>query len=268
MASKIYVWLNGFFSPSIHTAKITSKIIGKLRSSLQPFIIKVTAPKYGYSYYCRITDFSPGREDDIVERFIPAKGDVVIDVGAHVGRYTIHASKLVGMDGKVIAIEAHPSNFKLLKRNLQLNKSDNNVMALNYAAYSEDKSDLRLFLAGEDRGNTIFNTIMESRDATEKFVNVTALKLDTIVHHADVAPHEINWIKIDVEGAEYEVLRGAQNILSDSKDISVLVEVHNLQNCNLYDPVVDMLAKHGFCIIFEKVYDCGERHILARKFLS
>ncbi|MDQ3835321.1 MAG: FkbM family methyltransferase [Thermoproteota archaeon] len=264
--SKTYAWLNGFFSPSIHTAKIISKIIGKLRPSLQPFIIiKVTVPKYGYSYYCRIVDFGPGREDDIIERFTPAKGNVVIDVGAHVGRYTIHASKLVGMNGKVIAVEAHPGNFQLLKRNLQLNNSENNVIALNSAAYSEDISHLRLFLAGEDRGNTIYNTIMESRDATEKFVNVPALKLDTILQHARLPPHEINWIKIDVEGAEYEVLKGAENILSNSKDISLLLEVHNLQGGNLYDPIVDLLAKHKFGIVYERVYDSGERHIIFGK---
>ena len=39
---------------------------------------------------------------------------------------------------------------------------------------------------------------------------------------------DINWIKIDVEGAEFEVLKGATNVLSKSKDIALLIEIHNL----------------------------------------
>jgi FkbM family methyltransferase len=262
---KICFWLDGFFSPSVHTAKITDRIIRKLQPSLQPFMIKVIVPKYGYSYYCKIIDFSPGREDDVIQYFNPAEGNVVIDVGAHVGRYTIHGSKLVGRSGKVIAVEAHPGNFQLLKRNLQLNKSEN-VITLNCAAYSKDNPHLRLFLAGEDRGNTIYNTLMESRDATEKFVTIPALKLDSIVERAGIQAHEIKWIKIDVEGAEYEVLKGAQNILAKSKDILLLIEVHNLQKGNLYDQIIDMLAKHKFSIIYQKIYDNGERYLILGKF--
>jgi FkbM family methyltransferase len=264
---RVYVWLSGFFSPSIYTAKITDKIIRKLGPSRQSFMIKVGVPKHGYRYYCKIIDFAPGREDDIIEYFNPAIGNIVIDVGSHVGRYTILGSKLVGGSGKVIAVEAHPGNFQLLKRNLQLNKSDN-VISLNCAAYCQDTPQLRLFLAGEDRGNTIYNTVMESRYVTEKFVSVPALKLDSIVQYAGIQAHEINWIKIDVEGAEYEVLQGAQNILSNSKDISILIEVHNLQNRDLYNPIIDMLRKYGFSIIFEKVYGSGERHIIGRKLLA
>ncbi|HKG70613.1 MAG TPA: FkbM family methyltransferase [Nitrososphaeraceae archaeon] len=267
---KVYDWLSGFFSPSIHTAKITDRIIRKIAGpSRQSFMVKVTVPKYRYRYYCKIIDFAPGREDDIIEYFNPAVGNIVIDVGAHVGRYTILASKLVGRSGKVIAVEAHPGNFQLLKRNLQLNNSENNVITFNCAAYCKDTPQLRLFLAGEERGNTIYNTVMESRYATEKFVSVPALKLDSIVQHLGIQAHEINWIKIDVEGAEYEVLQGAQNILSNSRDISVLIEIHNLQeNTNLYNPIIDMLRKCKFSIIFEKVYDNGERHIIGRKSLA
>ncbi|MDQ3853255.1 MAG: FkbM family methyltransferase [Thermoproteota archaeon] len=248
------------------TYRIIRKIVGPSQRS---FMIKVSVPKYRYRYYCKVSDFAPGREDDVIERFYPAIGNIVIDVGAHVGRYTLLGSKLVGRSGKVIAVEAHPGNFQLLKRNLQLNKSDNNnnVITFNCAAYCQDTPQLRLFLAGEDRGNTIYSTVMESRYAAEKFVSVPALKLDSIVQHVGIQAHEINWIKIDVEGAECEVLQGAQNILSNSKDISILIEIHNLQNRNLYNPVIDMLRKYGFSIIFEKVYESGERHIIGRKLL-
>jgi FkbM family methyltransferase len=78
---------------------------------------------------------------------------------------------------------------------------------------------------------------------------------------------EVNWIKIDVEGAEYEVLKGASNIISHSKDISLLIEVHNLSGSNstLYEHISQFLNLYSFKIYFEKTYDIGEKHVIARK---
>jgi FkbM family methyltransferase len=257
-------WLGDYFSPSFHVARITNELIKTLRIARQPFLVKVAVPKYACSYYCRIIDFSPGREQDIIQHFSPVQGNVVIDVGAHVGRYTILGSKLVGQEGKVIAIEAHPSNFQLLQRNLHHNKLDN-VIAFNCAAYSEDGVNVRLFMPDRQLGSTIYNTVMEKRDATNKFVSVPALRLDSIVQHSGIRDDEVNWMKIDVEGAEYEVLKGAEKILRKSKEISVLVEVHNLNDGNFYNAIVDTLKKNEFSIVFEKIYDRGERHIILRK---
>ena len=84
------------------------------------------------------------REDDIIEHFQPKQGDIVIDVGAHLGRYTIISSYKVGKEGKVIAIEAHPMICEKLNKNLELNKVTNTII-LNYAVHSE-KTKLKLFL--------------------------------------------------------------------------------------------------------------------------
>src|SRR5215216_2460824 len=118
-----------------------------------------------YKFYCRNNkdDFQimTFHEDDIIEHnFTPKNGDIVIDVGAHIGPYTLKASKLVGLNGKVVAIEAAPDNFDILNRNIQLNKLTN-VIALNYAAYSkEDK--IKLYLPSKEKDEssyTKYNTI-------------------------------------------------------------------------------------------------------------
>jgi hypothetical protein len=81
-----------------------------------------------------------------------------------------------------------------------------------------------------------------------------------------ISLEEINWIKIDVEGAELEVIKGATNILSKSKDISFLIEIHDVGNGKtLYEPIMDLLNNYNFKKEFEKIYESGERHIIVCK---
>ena len=89
-------------------------------------------------------------EDEIIEHFTPKQGDIVVDIGAHMGRYTIISSKRVGTNGKVIAIEAHPGNFEMLNRNIKLNQLTN-VIPLNYAVYSKETK-IKLYLPDEESG--------------------------------------------------------------------------------------------------------------------
>ena len=243
------------------------------RRDKSPELLKFTMPKYNFEFYCRINkdDFKvmTFHEDDILEHhFAPKEGDIVIDIGAHIGPYTIIASKRVGPNGKVIAIEADPDNFDLLSRNIQLNKLSN-VTALNYAACSKEKK-IKLYLpSGVGRSShTKYNTIMPNRaHGKEKFVEVKANTLDYLLQSNIIKQEEVNWIKIDVEGAEYEVLKGAKDILSKCSDIRLLIEIHNLSaGYNLYKPISEFLSLYNIKIEFEKASENGERHIIARKY--
>lgn len=238
-------------------------------------LLKFKMPKHGFEFYCRKNkdDFKTMtfHEDDILNyHFTPKEGDMVVDVGAHIGPYTIIASKRVGSNGKVVAIEADPGNFDLLSRNIQLNRLSN-VLALNYAAYSEEKK-IKLYLpsSGEDSSSyTKYNTIMSDRARDdEESVEVSANTLDYLLLSKNmIKQEEVNWIKIDVEGAEYEVLKGAKDILSKSSNITLLIEIHNLSAGNiLYKPIQEFLGLYNFKIEFEKASESGERHIIARKY--
>src|SRR5215204_2649978 len=145
-------------------------------------LLRIDVPKYDYKFYCRINNredlvFMTNHEEDIIEHFTPKEGDIVVDIGAHMGRYTIISSKRVGANGKVVAIEAHPGNFEMLNRNIELNRLTN-VIPLNYAVYSKDTK-IKLYLPEVESGYTIYNTIMYNRARTEdKFVEVNANTLD------------------------------------------------------------------------------------------
>ena len=227
-------------------------------------LLEFNVPKYDYKFYSLITrkienfliedmyNSMSAHEDDIIERFSPKQGDIVVDIGAAFGFYTIISSKRVGAQGKVVAIEAHPGNFEMLNRNIKLNQLTN-VIPLNYAVYSKETK-LKLY-------NNY--SIMHERigERTTKFVEANANTLDYILQQQQQVIH-VNWIKIDVEGAELEVLKGAQNVLSKSKDIVLLIEVHGPDN---YIPIIEFLNLYSFKIEFEKNYASGDKHIILQK---
>ena len=256
-----HVWID-YLNPSLGLLKLFYKSIKFLGAWKSPVLIKISVPKYGYKFYCRINkaDFMT-REDGIIEYFTPKQGDIVVDIGAHIGRYTIIGSKRVGTQGKVVAIEAHPGNFEMLNRNIKLNQLTN-VIPLNYAAYSKETK-IRLYVPGEESGYTVYNTIMSNRAGTkENFVEVNANTLDYLLQLNQIKQEQVKWIKIDVEGAELDVLKGSTNVLSKSKDIALLIEVHGPAN---YRPVVEFLSLYDFKIEFEKTYETGDKHIILRK---
>jgi FkbM family methyltransferase len=262
-------YITNYFSPSFSLFSFLYKAIRFLRLG-NPRLLKINVPKYNYKAYCPINEHDffnmTAREDEVIEQFNAKDGDIVVDIGAHIGRYTIINSKRVGENGKVIAIEAHPDNFEILNRNIKLNKLTN-VIPLNYAVYSK-QTKLKLYLPVEEPGFTIYNTVMVNRTASEeKFTEVNANTLDNILLQQNGISHaDINWIKIDVEGAELEVLKGARSILSKSKDISLLIEIHNLHGgTNLYRQIVEFLDIYNFKIEFENTYESGEKHIIVRK---
>ena len=174
-------------------------------------LLKFRVPKYNYEFYCRVNkdDFKimTIHEDEIIEHFTPKQGDIVVDIGAHIGLYTIISSKRVGTNGKVIAIEADPGNFEMLNRNIKLNQLTN-VIALNYAVYSKETK-IKLYLPSGESGFTKYNTIVSDwANNEDKFVEVNANTLDYLLQLNQIREEEVNWIKIDVEGAEFEVLKG------------------------------------------------------------
>ena len=102
----------------------------------------------------------------------------------------------------------------------------------------------------------------------EKFVEVNANTLDYLLQLNKIRQEEVNWIKIDVEGAEFEVLKGATNVLSKSKDVAIMIELHGTPH--IYRPKVEELVNlYNFKIEFEKSYEeNGSMHIIMQKSAS
>lgn len=172
------------------------------------------------------------------------KGGVVFDVGANVGFYTMLASVLVGPSGKVFAFEPVPRNIELLKKHLRLNRISNATVI------EKAVSDTN----GQACFNDSTNTSMGHLDVSGG-LNVLTVSIDSLISEGSVAPP--NYMKIDVEGAEFLVLSGARATLIEHHPIIFLAthgaEVHQ-QCCELLKSLGYRLEGIGA----ESVTQCDE----------
>jgi len=147
--------------------------------------------------------------------------DTFVDVGAHYGYFTLLGAHLVGKSGKVFSYEAAPRTYKILKKNIKdiVNATGNNLAV----------SDMEGFVSFYEFPTLYseYNTLKVKQFEKEKWfeeqkpqeVKVKTIKLDD--HLSDLT-QPISIIKIDVEGAEHEVLKGFQQYLQKKSPIVVM----------------------------------------------
>jgi FkbM family methyltransferase len=170
-------------------------------------------------------------------------GDGFVDVGANIGYYSLLASRLVGSDGNVVAIEAADPIHVILEKHIRLNRLGNVRTVL--AAAAETRGVARVYLAGADNiGATKTTTGRPGVPGTE----VAALPLCDILREDEIARARI--IKIDVEGAEVSVVRGLAPVLDRLRpDAEILIEI---SPALMTDPghstaeIFSIMRGHGF----------------------
>jgi len=170
------------------------------------------------------------------EHYLPKKEDVVLDCGSYVGCFTLIASKLVGKKGKVISFEPDATSYRKLLQNIELNKL-NNVIAINKGVFDKEKK--QKFYARTSRGSSF---IFESEGMKTISVNVT--NIDNVVK--DLKLEKINFVKMDVEGSEMQVLSGAKNTLKTMQPNLAIATYHIVNNKTTDTDVEDFLKKQGY----------------------
>lgn len=153
------------------------------------------------------------------------KGEILFDIGANVGLYTIYASK-AGV--RVVAFEPESQNYGLLNRNVFLNQVSDMVLSLNIALSDEEKLDylyIPNFQAGQALNNFGSPEDWHKKDFEFSFKqSVLAFTLDSFVQRY---PHLFpNHIKVDVDGLEAAILRSGRKTLEDGRVKSLLVEIN------------------------------------------
>jgi FkbM family methyltransferase len=152
-------------------------------------------------------------EYNVLEQFI-SLGDWVVDIGANVGHYTKRFSELVGINGRVIAIEPIPVTFSLLAANVQL-FSFSNVTLIN-AAISDKFGLASMSIPKFSSGLTnYYEAIIVSPSSSNS--DVMTISLDSILQN-----QSIKLVKIDTEGHETFVLDGMREIIHTYRPILII----------------------------------------------
>ena len=152
---------------------------------------------------------------DLLLRFLPV-GGVFIDVGANIGTFTIPAAKHVGSSGRVVAIEASREVFNVLQKNVDTNKAEN--VQLVCAAAGASAGDTEFYPAPADH----FGMGSRAPQFNASPIAIPSVMLDSLVQSFNLS--SVDLIKIDVEGFELDVLKGASGLLSAKKPPLVIFE--------------------------------------------
>ena len=150
-------------------------------------------------------------ESKILDNIIK-EGMTVLDIGANIGLYTLKLARLVGPTGKVWAFEPDQNNYSLLTKNVNANKYHN--VSIVKKAIADKTGVAQLFISEENKGDhRIFSE--EER---------VSIPIETITLDSLFPNEKIDFIKIDIQGAEYLALMGMSEIIRKNKNLIILSE--------------------------------------------
>ncbi len=187
-------------------------------------------------------------------------GMTVVDIGANIGYYALMEAMAVGSGGKIYAIEPISENVALLKKNVEANDYGNIEVFEN--AIGERNGEMDIFMSKRSNLSTFCEN--EGLDMSGKTRAVKVCSLDSFLE----GKRKPDFVRMDVEGFEYEILAGMGKVMKSSSNLQLFIEVH-----------ADFLGKEKTRRFFEVLRENGFRHCrlmseqmksleLAGKFLS
>jgi len=153
------------------------------------------------------------------QAFQPQEDDIVLDVGAHAGFFALWSRRKIGPRGLIVSIEPDPANFQLLQRNVSINGFAN-IIPINEAAADFDGFS-RLSLCPTDTSGHSLVYNYGRREITTRVSTLDSIAKRLQISHAD-------FVKIDAEGSELMVLRGAERLMEKGPRIAIETHDHGL----------------------------------------
>jgi len=154
-----------------------------------------------------------GFESEIYKSTVK-NGMTVLEIGANIGFFTMLFAKLAGENGKVFAFEPDPDNFRLLEKNIKANNYKNAECVRK--AVSKRTGTARLFISEEHHGD---HRIFDSFDG-RRSVEIETVAIDDFMPQGA----SVDFIKMDIQGAEYSALQGMERTIKNSGPLIMLCE--------------------------------------------
>ena len=222
MKKKIHAIYKKFFKIFIGTNIGRYGIVRKLQrfanSNLKPDWVEIEGEKMYLDEVDALCLSINGIHEKMLTNLIKKEihsGDVVLDIGAHIGYYTLQFANLVGPTGKGYAFEPEPKNFELLKKNVQINKHDNVVLIQKIV--SDKDGIVEFFISKFD---SIGNKLFKSNEAGSS-IKIESTTLDE--YFKDLKK-KIDFIKMDIQGGEGKAILGMKNLLKENKNLKIIQE--------------------------------------------
>ena len=167
-------------------------------------------------------------------------GTVVYDVGAHAGSIALGVARLVGPNGRVVAFEADPQNVENLRENRDRNHLTETLRIVFSAIWSCSSNSISFRRGGEKRSHG--GVEMDGQHpvlGSGELIDVPAVTLDDFVANGGPIPQ---LVKIDVEGGEFDILRGGESLFSTQRPL-IVAEIHHKQAADQIGP---WLVEHEY----------------------
>jgi FkbM family methyltransferase len=204
-----------------------------------------------YHYYHKLKNSKISEEEDLsmLEKIVKPNS-IVLDIGANVGLYTKFLSGYVGENGKVLSFEPVNETYNYLKNNIQ-KLGLSNVIPINAALSDKNgKALMQVPNFSDNRKNFYEAAITEKPDKNLTHFEVETQTIDDVCNQYFMKP---SFIKCDVEGHEWFVIKGADSVISGYKPILFIEINQELTNADLNTiNLLDYLSKKGYVIFINE----------------
>ena len=199
---------------------VNTKLIGKFKSNYFIFFNDIKFISRDLRIYYNLIRYGEYESaSSYIFNSLIKKDMIVLDIGGNIGYFSLIASKLVGKLGKVYVFEPDPTNIMFLRKNIELNKIKN--ITLVNKCVSNEEGVLTLYLHPKFHS---CHSIFKSASKSINHIDVESITLDDMFSNEYF---KIPFIKMDIEGAEIEALKGMGKMLEKNKVLYLLTE------CNL-----------------------------------
>lgn len=188
---------------------------------------------------------------DELERLERSKDSVtVLEVGANIGYYALIAADILGDKADIHAIEPSPKNLEFLEKNIELNGFEDSI-TVHPIAISNSQGSITFDLAKKANQNRIQSEFIEGdQSAIVESIEVDVTTVQNFLERNDLPSESIDVVRMDVQGAEYGVIEGMQNLLLENDELMLFIETHpNLLSEDKQSQMISWIRDSGFEVI-------------------
>lgn len=186
-------------------------------------------------------------------------GMIAVDVGANVGYYTLLMANVVGAEGRVVALEPNPRLAELLRQTLSVNGFDSKVTLDTRAASLESGHSIQFIIP---KGRPMNAAIGDSASEGDQIIRTQTIRLDQAL------PEKVDFIKIDVEGAEQLAWQGLQKTLDANPRIKIFLEFNSNRYPETAASFIQQIVDQGFKLAYvdtnSALVSCTAAYVLSQ----